>query len=42
VEVVSGLREGELVAVGDRSSLRPGEEVRPKEVTLMQGKSEQE
>jgi RND family efflux transporter MFP subunit len=42
VEVVSGLREGELVAVGDRSSLSPGEEVRPKEVTLMQGKSEQE
>ena len=42
VEVLSGLREGELVAVGDRSSLRPGEQVKPKEVTLIQGQSQQE
>ena len=42
VEVLSGLRDGELVAVGDRSSLRPGEVVKPKEVTLIQGESQQE
>ncbi len=37
VQVVSGLRDGELVAVGDRSSLRAGETVSPKEVNLIQG-----
>lgn len=42
VEVLSGLREGELVAVGDRSSLAPGELVRPKEITLIQGQPKQE
>lgn len=42
VEVLSGLREGELVAVGDRSSLRPGESVKPKVVKLIQGQSQQE
>ena len=36
VEVRSGLNEGEMVAVGDRSRLRPGETVRPKEVQLLQ------
>jgi RND family efflux transporter MFP subunit len=36
VEIVSGLREGEMVAVGDRSSLREGEPVKPKPVTLIQ------
>jgi RND family efflux transporter MFP subunit len=36
VEVLSGLKEGELVAVGDRSGLRAGETVRPKEVQLSQ------
>lgn len=36
VEVVSGLNEGELVAVGDRSRLKAGETVRPKEVQLLQ------
>ncbi len=35
-EVVSGLREGEMVVVSDRSSLKPGEEVRPKLVELVQ------
>ena len=42
VEVVSGLQEGELVAVGDRSSLKAGETVRPKVVELIQGQSQQE
>jgi RND family efflux transporter MFP subunit len=37
VEVLSGLQEGELVAVGDRSSLTAGEMVRPKTITLIQG-----
>ncbi len=37
VQVLSGLRDGELVAVGDRSSLRAGETVQPKEVNLIQG-----
>jgi RND family efflux transporter MFP subunit len=35
-EVVSGLREGEMVVVSDRSSLKPGEEVRPKLIDLVQ------
>lgn len=41
VEVISGLQEGDLVAVGDRSSLRAGETVRPKEVQLIRYRSEQ-
>jgi RND family efflux transporter MFP subunit len=40
VEVVSGLKEGELVVVGDRSSLRPGETVCPKDAQLIQYKPE--
>ncbi len=36
VEVVSGLKQGELVAVGDRSRLKAGETVRPKEIQLIQ------
>ena len=36
VEVVSGLKPGELVAVGDRSRLTAGEPVRPKEIQLIQ------
>jgi RND family efflux transporter MFP subunit len=36
VEIVSGLRDGEMVAVGDRSSLSEGEPVKPKPVTLIQ------
>lgn len=35
IEIVSGLRAGELLAVGDRSSLKAGEKVRPKQVQLM-------
>jgi RND family efflux transporter MFP subunit len=33
-EIVSGLKEGELVAVGDRSRLRGGETVQPKLIQL--------
>ncbi|HTS77984.1 MAG TPA: efflux RND transporter periplasmic adaptor subunit [Bryobacteraceae bacterium] len=36
IEAVSGLRNGEMVAVGDRSRLHDGEMVRPKEVQLIQ------
>jgi len=36
VEVLSGLRPGELVAVGDRSRLKAGETVQPKEIQLIQ------
>jgi len=35
-EVVSGLREGEQVVVGDRSGLRPGEKVHPQVVQVLQ------
>lgn len=35
VEVLSGLKEGEMVAVGDRSSLTEGQMVRPKQVQLV-------
>jgi RND family efflux transporter MFP subunit len=35
VEVLSGLREGELVAAGDRARLQAGETVRPKIVQLL-------
>jgi multidrug efflux pump subunit AcrA (membrane-fusion protein) len=34
IEVKSGLKEGELVVIGNRSGLQPGQEVRPK-VTAM-------
>jgi RND family efflux transporter MFP subunit len=42
-EVVSGLAEGESVIVSDRSSLKPGQEVRPQVVQILQyqGTSEQ-
>ena len=36
VEILSGLNPGELVAVGDRSELKAGEIVRPKEIQLIQ------
>lgn len=39
VEVVSGLHEGELVVVGDRSTLRAGEPVRPKQIELINSAS---
>jgi RND family efflux transporter MFP subunit len=35
-EVLSGLQEGETVVVSDRSSLKPGEEVRPQTIELVQ------
>jgi RND family efflux transporter MFP subunit len=35
-EIVSGLNPGDLVVVSDRSGLRPGEKVRPQEVSMMQ------
>jgi RND family efflux transporter MFP subunit len=36
IEVTSGLQDGEMVAAGDRSRLRAGETVRPKEIQLIQ------
>jgi multidrug efflux pump subunit AcrA (membrane-fusion protein) len=38
VEVRSGLNEGDMVVIGGRSSLQPGEEVRPKVVTMSASK----
>ena len=35
-EVVSGLAEGEAVIVSDRSGLKPGQEVRPQAVQMLQ------
>jgi RND family efflux transporter MFP subunit len=35
-EVISGLRDGEMVVVSDRSSLKPGEEVRAKVIEPIQ------
>ena len=40
VEIVSGLTEGDTVAVGDRSSLQAGETVRPKVVQILQSEPE--
>ena len=34
-EVLSGLAEGELVVVGDRSGLKPGQQARPQEVQMI-------
>ena len=39
-EVQSGLREGELVVIGNRSSLRAGEVVKPKLTAMTDGRSE--
>jgi RND family efflux transporter MFP subunit len=36
VEIVSGLKEGESVVVGDRSSLKAGQDVQPKVIELVQ------
>lgn len=35
-EIVSGLQEGEMVVVSDRSSLKPGQAVRPQVIELVQ------
>jgi macrolide-specific efflux system membrane fusion protein len=39
VEVRSGLNDGDLVVIGGRSALEPGEEVKPKLITLAASKS---
>ena len=41
-EVVSGLREGDLVVVSDRSGLKAGQQVRPKVVDLIQYKGSEQ
>jgi RND family efflux transporter MFP subunit len=41
-EVISGLKEGELIAVSDRSGLKAGQVVQPQVVDLMQYKGEKE
>jgi RND family efflux transporter MFP subunit len=41
-EVLSGLKEGDLVVVSDRSSLKAGQTVQPKPVELMQYRSPEE
>jgi len=41
VEVTSGLKGDELVVVGDRSSLRPGEAVNPRPVRLLRYRGEE-
>lgn len=40
-EILAGLKEGELVVASDRSGLKPGQEVKPQTVELMQLKGEQ-
>ncbi len=35
-EVLSGLQQGDMVVVSDRSSLKPGEQVQPKVIQLVQ------
>ncbi|HTS27982.1 MAG TPA: efflux RND transporter periplasmic adaptor subunit [Bryobacteraceae bacterium] len=39
VEVLSGLNEGDMVVIGGRTGLQPGQEVRPKVTSLAAGKS---
>jgi RND family efflux transporter MFP subunit len=41
-EVLSGLNEGDEVVVSDRSGLKPGTEVRPQEVEVMQDQVQNE
>jgi RND family efflux transporter MFP subunit len=41
-EVISGLREGEMVVVSDRSGLKAGQPVQPKMIDLMQYRSTEE
>jgi RND family efflux transporter MFP subunit len=41
-EVASGLVEGEMVVVGDRSGLKPGQPVRPQEVPVISYRGEKE
>jgi len=39
VEIRSGLKDGDLVVVGNRSALQSGEQVKPKITTMLAGKS---
>jgi multidrug efflux pump subunit AcrA (membrane-fusion protein) len=41
-EVISGLQEGEMVVVSDRSGLKAGQPVQPKMIDLMQYRSTEE
>jgi len=41
-EVISGLQDGELVVVSDRSGLKAGEEVRPKVIELVEYQGQEE
>ncbi len=41
-EVISGIKEGEVVVVSDRSGLTPGEAVNPQEVQMIQFQSKQQ
>jgi multidrug efflux pump subunit AcrA (membrane-fusion protein) len=41
-EVLSGLREGDVIVVSDRSSLKAGQLVRPKTIEMMQYQSSDE
>lgn len=41
-EIISGLKEGELIVVSDRSSLKAGQEVKPNMVDLVQYQSSDE
>jgi hypothetical protein len=37
IEVLSGLNEGDMVVIGNRTSLQPGEEVKPKLTSMAAG-----
>jgi RND family efflux transporter MFP subunit len=39
VEVLSGLNDGDMVVIGSRTGLQPGQEVRPKVTSISAGKS---
>jgi multidrug efflux pump subunit AcrA (membrane-fusion protein) len=41
-EVLSGLQAGEMVVVSDRSGLKPGEEVKPKVIELVDYQSQED
>jgi hypothetical protein len=41
-EILSGLKEGDMVVVSDRSSLKSGQVVRSKAIDLMQFRSPEE
>ena len=41
-EVLSGLQDGEMVVVSDRSGLKPGEEVKPKVIELVDYQSQED